>query len=49
MTIMLGLNIILAICMHLDHLFEEMKNEMANSVEIKEIIDFIDTSERGII
>ena len=28
---------------------EEMKNEMANSVEIKEIIDFIDTSERGII
>ena len=28
---------------------EEMKTEMANSVEIKEIIDFIDTSERGII
>jgi UDP-N-acetylglucosamine acyltransferase len=28
---------------------EEMKNEMANSAEIEEIINFIDTSERGII
>jgi hypothetical protein len=26
-----------------------MKNEMANSAEIEEIINFIDTSERGII
>jgi hypothetical protein len=28
---------------------EEMKNEMATSAEIEEIINFIDTSERGII
>ena len=28
---------------------EKMKNEMENSVEIEEIINFIDTSERGII
>jgi len=26
-----------------------MKNEMENSAEIEEIINFIDTSERGII
>jgi acyl-[acyl carrier protein]--UDP-N-acetylglucosamine O-acyltransferase len=28
---------------------EKMKNEMADSAEIEEIINFIDTSERGII
>jgi UDP-N-acetylglucosamine acyltransferase len=28
---------------------EKMKNEMATSAEIEEIINFIDTSERGII